>query len=63
MPEQKSMTLLAACRDFFGLKPAQTGMGFGKEYKQLTESDREEIKRGLQQNGYEIISAPGAAAS
>jgi hypothetical protein len=56
----KKMTLLAACRDFFGLFPGQQGMGFMKEYKALSEQDKAEIKAGLEKQGYEIMaSVPG----
>lgn len=68
MSEAKKMTLMAACRDFFGLKTneegkTQTAMEFGKEYKALTEQDKLEIRAGLEQNGYEIMEAPKAAAA
>jgi hypothetical protein len=62
MGEMKKLTFMAACRDFFGVREGQTAMDFGKELKQLTEADRAEIKAGLQQNGYEIIAAPGVPA-
>ncbi len=55
----KKMTLMAACRDFFGLKEGQSSLDFGREYKALTEADKAEIKAGLEQNGYEIVAAPG----
>jgi hypothetical protein len=60
--EPKKLTFMAACRDFFGLKDGQTAMEFGKELKQLTDKDREEIKAGLAAIGYEIIAAPGVPA-
>lgn len=60
--EMKKLTFMASCRDFFGLKEGQTAMEFGKELKELTETDRAEIKVGLQKLGYEIIAAPGVAA-
>ena len=54
----KQMTLLSAAIDFFGLKDGQTRMEFAKgEYKQLTDADKEEIKAGLEKNGYEIVAA------
>lgn len=55
----KKLTFMSACKDFFGLKEGQTSIEFGKELKQLTTEDRAEIKAGLEQNGYEIIAAPG----
>ena len=60
--EIKKLSFMAACRDFFGLHQGQTALEFGKELKQLTESDRAEIKRGLQKLGYEIVAAPGVSA-
>lgn len=56
----KKMTLLAASREFFGLHNGQTSMEFMKEYKGLTQADRDEIKAGLEQNGYEIMPSVGA---
>lgn len=53
----KKMTLMAACRDYFGMKQGQTAVDFGKEYKALSEADRNEIKAGLEQQGYEIVAA------
>jgi hypothetical protein len=53
----KKMTFMAACKDFFGLHAGQTGMEFGREIKALTEVDRQEIKKGLEMNGYEILQA------
>jgi uncharacterized protein YcgL (UPF0745 family) len=55
----KSMTFMSACRDFFGMKPGQTPVQFGKEIKDLSEQDRAEIKQGLEGQGYQIIVAPG----
>jgi hypothetical protein len=60
--DPKKMTFMAACRDFFGLKEGQSGMDFGKELKELTPNDREEIKTGLTALGYEIVAAPGVPA-
>lgn len=58
----KPMSLMAACRDFFGLKQNQTSVQFGQEYKALTQEDREEIKTGLEKMGYNIQLAPGAVS-
>ena len=60
MPKQ--MTFMAACRDFFGLKPNQTPIEFGKEIKELTDKDRAAITEGLRANGYEIIAATAMKA-
>jgi hypothetical protein len=59
----KTMTLLAACIDFFGLKSGQNKIEFGKEeYKKLSDDDRKEIRAGLEQNGYIILDQPGVVA-
>jgi hypothetical protein len=60
--EPKKLTFMSACRDYFGLKPDQSPVQFGKEIKELTEADRAEIKAGLEKLGYEIIAAPGVPA-
>lgn len=62
MSEKKAMTLMQACRDYFGLatKPdgtKQTGMEFGKEFKALTQEDRNEIQQGLESQGYTIVAS------
>lgn len=59
------MTFIAACRDFFGLKPDQKLTEFGKEIAALTPADREEIANGLRERGYTIDApaAPVAAAA
>lgn len=55
----KEMGLLQAAIDFFGLRPGQSRMDFMRdEYKKLSEKDREEIKAGLEQNGYKIVAQP-----
>lgn len=53
--EMKKLTFMAACKDYFGLKPGQTSLEFGKEIKELSQADREEIKAGLESQGYEIV--------
>lgn len=55
----KKMTFMSACRDFFGVKPGQTAVQFGKEVMALNDSDRKEIAEGLAQHGYEIQNAAG----
>lgn len=62
----KSMSLLAASRDYFGLKEGQkTSLDFAKEYKDLTAQDKEELKVMLeQQQGYTIVAhSPTAQAA
>lgn len=54
--ELKKMTFMAACKDFFGLHPGQTGLQFGQEIKALTADDRAEITKGLEHSGYQIIN-------
>lgn len=55
--ETKRMTFMAACKDYFGLRPGQTALDFGKEIKLLTDADKAEIRAGLEKNGYEILQA------
>jgi hypothetical protein len=57
MEATKKMTFMAACKDYFGLHPGQTGLQFGQEIKALTEQDRKELREGLEKNGYEILQA------
>lgn len=55
--QPKKLTFLQACKDFFGLRDGQTAMQFAQEIKALTETDRSEIRAGLEQNGYEIVQS------
>lgn len=52
------MTFMGACRDYFGPREGQTNVQFGKEVQQLSQADRAEIQKGLEQQGYEITPAP-----
>jgi hypothetical protein len=54
MDTSKTYSFLAACRDYFGLKPGQTGVAFLQETKALTEEDKAEIRAGLVALGYSI---------
>lgn len=54
--ETKKLTFMQACRDYFGLLPGQTSLDFGKEVKALNDKDREEIAKGLEKQGYEILA-------
>ena len=54
MDKNFPVSLVAACKDFFGFLPDQRLIAFQKEYKQLTEKDKEEIREGLIKNGYNI---------
>lgn len=53
MIEQET-SLVAASKDFFGLKDGQNNMAFMQEFKQLNDADRVEIKIGLREQGYKI---------
>lgn len=57
MDNSKPLSLMAACRDYFGTKDGQTAIQFGMEYKALTDDDKKEIADGLRANGYSIINA------
>lgn len=59
---QKKLTFMGACRDYFGTMPGQTNVQFGKEVQKLNAADRAEIQKGLEDQGYEIMAAPGVAA-
>jgi hypothetical protein len=53
----KEMTALSAAIDFFGLKQGQSRMDFARdEWKKLNDADKDEIKTGLEQNGYKIVA-------
>ena len=51
---KQPMAFVAACKDFFGLKPDQNLRGFMDECKELTDKDRADIRAGLESNGYAI---------
>lgn len=59
------MTFIAACKQFFGFKPGQTLSEFGKEIRDLTAKDREEIAEGLRAAGLDVDheTAPGVAVA
>jgi hypothetical protein len=40
------------CKEFFGLRPGQTAMEFGKELQQLTYEDKQEIHAQLNAQGH-----------
>lgn len=54
MSEVKKLSLVAAVKDYFGMKPGQTSMDFLKEWKQLTDDDKAFFKKHLPSVGYEI---------
>lgn len=51
---------MSACRIFFGLKPGQTPIEFGRELQALSPQDRDYITTGLEQNGF-IVERKAAA--
>lgn len=57
MNKTTPMSFLAACREYFGMKPQQAPVDFLKELKALSEADRAEIKKDLEANGYVIQDA------
>lgn len=48
------MTFIAACRQFFGMKPGQSLTDFGKEIRELPQKDREEIAAELRKAGLDV---------
>lgn len=50
----KLMAFVAACKDYFGLKPGQTLGEFAQEIKALTEEDRAWFKAEFTKVGYQI---------
>lgn len=48
------MSFMAACRDFFGMKPNQRPLEFGAEIKALSADDRAYFKAELEKLGYVI---------
>ncbi len=53
----ETKTFLKACIDFFGLKDGQSKMDAGKEFMQLSEKDREEVRQGMEQvTGWKIAA-------
>jgi hypothetical protein len=49
-------TFMAAAKDYFGLLPGQTAMGFGKEVKELSAESRAELTEELKKAGYNITN-------
>lgn len=47
-------SLVAACQDFFGRKQGQGLQDFTREYHQLTDKDREELRIMLTNVGYKV---------
>jgi len=42
-----SKSPMTAAREFFGLKEGQTGLQFGKEYNELSYTDKVEVRHGI----------------
>lgn len=61
MDKSKPTSFMMAARDFFGLKPDQTGIQFAAECKELSADDKKELTDGLVKQGY-MISAPATGA-
>lgn len=55
----KSLSFVAACKDFFGFKPNQTLSEFMAEIKQLTVEDRADLTKEFKRVGYDITATPG----
>lgn len=53
----KSMTFVAAMKDFFGYRPNTTAIDFMKEIRALDDKDRAYFKAALEASGYEIVLA------
>jgi hypothetical protein len=58
----KQMTFIQAMKDYFGLLPDQTPVGFMKEIKALSPDERSWFRSTLPSVGYQIVDAPVAAA-
>lgn len=53
----KKLSLVAALKDYFGMKPDQNAMGFMQEIKALTPEDKAWFRANLPSVGYEIVDA------
>jgi hypothetical protein len=53
----KRMSFVAACKDFFGIKPGQSSVEFMKEIKELSPKDRTDLIAMFPSVGYEIEGA------
>jgi hypothetical protein len=51
------LTFMAACRAYFGQKPGQGAMDFGKEVQAMSPQDRQEITNLLEKEGFVIIGS------
>lgn len=48
MATKRTLTFMAACREFFGQREGTTALDFGKEVKALTPDDRKEMAPQLE---------------
>lgn len=58
MPQK---TFIAACREFFGLKPGQKLTEFGQEIKALSFKDKLDIAKGLREAGHDCADPVATA--
>lgn len=52
------ISLLAACKDFFGPKEGQSNMEFMQEFKKLSKQNQQELHAMLTKVGYKITAIP-----
>lgn len=52
----ETVSFMAACRKFFGLKDGQTALDFGKEVRALSAQDRLDMIPGLERELGVVIS-------
>jgi len=55
--KETMMNFITACKEFFGYHEGEGLKQFFEELKALTDRDREDIKAGLKQAGFEIEEA------
>lgn len=53
----KQLSFVQAMKDYFGLKPQQTALGFMQEMKALSDEDKAWFRANLPKVGYEIVNA------
>lgn len=56
------VSFLSGMKAFFGLKPGQTTLAFGKELKELSHEDKMYFAEGLRKNGVNIADPVPVAA-
>ena len=55
MPKQ--MSFVMAMKDYFGLRPNTTNVGFMQELKALSDEDKAWFRAELPKVGYELVNA------